>query len=475
MTQEHWEALRNYEQQRLKSISELTENEMANIDQWLLNLNSTYEELHYPMSFRIHHATTYFQEEEKSWFEKVKFEIGDDWFCFCKMLKQFISSRLDIIIENEKKDHSKSPIAGMMQLEQIIHDKFIKYSGEDDPEKWLLQTIQRFKQYQLTSINQLQAIPFLLEDLAYLWYIKNQQLICSFESFSKLLLQQFSTNVLSTPENTSTLTTQLSATMAREIIKAPTYFYGSKDDVIDWLEKLEQRFKMANWNDEHKLRYISIHLLDDAYRWWIQASGRINSWSNFVDEIKQAFGSTKMKELAFEQLRCYKQTINQSITQYYDKVIELCRRIDPSMSDTMKLQYLMAGVKDSLKLHLALRDPQTTELFLSHARKIEDTLAIIKVNYDYMEQELHQVIQSNHQSTLSAMKTDPEVIRHQSNTCEQNPPRIPVPKDVKKVKYNDTSRFNSPNYNTPKQKSGACYKCGTPGHHYRDCTRSHFD
>ncbi|CAF5101798.1 unnamed protein product, partial [Rotaria sp. Silwood1] len=29
---------------------------------------------------------------------------------------------------------------------------------------------------------------------------------------------------------------------------------------------------MANWTDEHKLRYISIHLQDDAYKWWIQAS-----------------------------------------------------------------------------------------------------------------------------------------------------------------------------------------------------------
>ncbi|CAF4188366.1 unnamed protein product, partial [Adineta steineri] len=36
-----------------------------------------------------------------------------------------------------------------------------------------------------------------------------------------------------------------------------------------------------------------------------------------------AFGSTRAQELAFEQLKWYKQTINQSITQYYDKIIEL--------------------------------------------------------------------------------------------------------------------------------------------------------
>ncbi|CAF2098523.1 unnamed protein product, partial [Rotaria magnacalcarata] len=47
--------------------------------------------------------------------------------------------------------------------------------------------------------------------------------------------------------------------MAAEIIKKPTYFRGSKEDVHDWLEKLEQRFTMVKWSDEQKLQYISIH------------------------------------------------------------------------------------------------------------------------------------------------------------------------------------------------------------------------
>jgi hypothetical protein len=313
-----------------------------------------------------------------------------------------------------------------------------------------------------------------LEDLAYIWYIKNEQAIISFESFGKLLLQQFSSNAPSTLENNSTLMSQLSVTMAREIIKTPTYFRGSKDDVLDWLERLEQRFKMANWDDEHKLRYISIHLQEDAYRWWIQASEKITSWSSFVDEIKQAFGSTKMKELAFEQLRCYKQTINQSITQYYDKVMELCRRIDPSMSDAMKLQYLMAGVKESLKLHIALRDPQSTELFLSYARKVEDTLALINVSNDYPDQGLNQDIQFNQRPALSSMKSGQDVDHHQSKV-DQLKQRVPVSKNLMKVKTNDTAQSKSSNYMPSKPKSGVCYKCGTPGHYYRDCTRSHFD
>ncbi|CAF4473683.1 unnamed protein product, partial [Adineta steineri] len=34
---------------------------------------------------------------------------------------------------------------------------------------------------------------------------------------------------------------------------------------------------MAQWSDANKLHYISIHLLEDAYRWWMQTSSTIST------------------------------------------------------------------------------------------------------------------------------------------------------------------------------------------------------
>ena len=471
--QEKLEELRAYEQNKLQSIKLLTEDEMIDIDQWLQTLHNIYEELKYPKAFRVYQATMYFLEEEKQWYEEEKLEINNDWSHFCKKLKLYIINRISINNENLLRGITDSSNKPTLSFEQIISNKFNKYSGKNDPEDWLLQTMNQFKQYQLSHFDQLRVIPFLLEDIAYLWYVKNEQLFIDFQTFSKLFIQQFSMTKSSSIEKTSTMMSQLSVTMAREIIKSPTYFRGAKDDVIEWLEKLEQRFTMANWTDELKLQYISIHLQEDAYRWWNQSSAKITTWSRFVEAIKQAFGSTKMKELTFEQLRTYKQAINQSITQYYDKVIELCKRIDLSMTDSMKLQYLMAGVKQSLKLHIALYDPKSSDEFLSYARKVEDTLSLTSTEYDLNQYDNCQNMTYDRQPTTSTINSRQNT-DHRRINVHQSQLQTATSGQMNKTNNNNNTYPSSSRYTTSNRSSVVCYACGTPGHYARDCTRSHF-
>ena len=475
LSQKEWDELREYEQQRLKSIKVLSNDEMLNIDRWLLGLHHAYEELRYPMSSRVSQATTYLRPNEKAWYERNKSEVHEDWIIFCKRLKQYVQRRFQDTTHPPPSEQPVQLMNGRTRLEQRIRESFVKYSGEGDGEAWLLQTMSQFKRQDFTRSDQLQSIPFLLEDAAYLWYVKTEQSISSFEIFSKLFLRRYSTSPTSPSENNVSLASSLSITMAREIIKSPSYFRGSKDDVIDWLEKLEQRFKMAHWSDENKLQYISIHLQDDAYRWWNQASTSITSWSSFVQAIKQAFGSTKMKELAFEQLKWYKQTVNQSITQYYDQVLELCKRVDAGMTESMKLQYLLAGVKDSLKLHIALHDPQTPETFLVYARKVEDTLSLTGSNYDMPPVNIQQDVLMNRQPMPSSnqSQSNDQHYRYEETT------RRPVnsrPKNQQVSMDRNAQRSSQDNNTTSSRRfTPTCYTCGTPGHYSRDCTRNRFE
>ncbi|CAF5038378.1 unnamed protein product, partial [Rotaria sp. Silwood1] len=394
--------LREQEKVALQSIKKLTEEEMIHIDQWLSVLHKTYEDWEYPSSHRVFQAVTYFNDEQKLWYEQIKSEINNDWSCFCNRLKQHIQDRQKTQIHLPSMNHPLSDINEITSMENFIDTKFTKYS--------------------------VQAIPFLLIDEAYLWYVEHIDLITSFELFIKLLLQQYSATSSTAQNNTpvemvaSSIiapnflpTSHLQQTIADEIIKKPTYFRGSKDDVHDWLDKLEQRFKMAKWNDEEKLQYISIHLQDDAYRWWSQTSTTIKSWSSFTEAVIKAFGSTKVQELAFEQLKWYKQPVNQSIMQYYDKIIELCKKIDPAMPDSLKLKYLMAGIRESLKLHVALQDPKTTDSFLLLARKIEDTLSFTSTNNDVHQDEINinvTTAQKSLEQTTTSQKSSNNIRRN---------------------------------------------------------------
>ncbi|CAF4370425.1 unnamed protein product, partial [Rotaria sordida] len=48
----------------------------------------------------------------------------------------------------------------------------------------------------------------------------------------------------------------------------------------------------------------------------------------------------------------------------------------------------MVGVKESLKMHVALQDPKTTEAFLLSAKKIEDVLSITKTNNELSDNDI---------------------------------------------------------------------------------------
>ena len=250
--------LREQEKIALQSIKKLTEQEMTHIEQWLFTLHKTYEDLEYPSLHRVFQATTYFNDEQQLWYEQTETEINNDWSCFCDRLKQHIHDRQKTQINSPSMNHPLLNINETISSENLIDTKFNKYFGMGDARAWLLQTMDQFKQCGLRRLEQLQAIPFLLDDIAYLWYVENTDLITSFEAFGKLFLQQFSytsstiqnnipikstissptssimgtgTLVTTVPDYSSTL--HLQRTIADEIIKKPTYFRGSKDDVMD--------------------------------------------------------------------------------------------------------------------------------------------------------------------------------------------------------------------------------------------------
>ena len=255
-----WKKYREYEMEKLRSIKRLTEREMSNIDLWLGHVTRVYDEIHFTEGNRIQQTLSYLSDQEKEWYEQERNDIGNDWNKFCGKLRQhaLIQSKTFIYRRTEQDTMAKG--TAVEKTQEDIDQFFLKFSDNDDAELWLMHVLKKFKQLNITRNEQIKMLPLLLENDAYLWYVKNLHFMENIEIFSNLFLKQFSSNHNRTQEKTSSLASSLLNTMAREIIKSPSFFTGSKDDVDEWLEKLEARFTMAGWEDEQKLRYISIHL-----------------------------------------------------------------------------------------------------------------------------------------------------------------------------------------------------------------------
>ncbi|CAF4838911.1 unnamed protein product, partial [Rotaria sp. Silwood2] len=169
-----------------------------------------------------------------------------------------------------------------------------------------------------------------------------------------------SKNVLS---STSILSPTISKALIDRFVKDPIQFYGGKDNVITWLDEIEQQFKIMNFGESDKFNLIHICLKGEAHQWYKQNKEQFTFWSIFVTDITKSFTSSLQRDLAFKKLKQYHQILHQSVTQYYSEMIKLMKQTDPQMNESTKVQYLMNGLRPSLSTETKRNYPTTTQIF----------------------------------------------------------------------------------------------------------------
>ncbi|CAF0812856.1 unnamed protein product [Didymodactylos carnosus] len=126
-----------------------------------------------------------------------------------------------------------------------------------------------------------------------------------------------------------------------------------------------------------KFKCVPTLLQDEVMKWYKRKSATITSWSEFEKQIKE-FTSKFKNCKAFERLLHYEQSMNQSIKDYYNEIMDLCKQADPQMSETIKLPYLLTKVKPILKLEVSKKFPEAPADFLNCSKQLEELMEFMK-------------------------------------------------------------------------------------------------
>ena len=88
------------------------------------------------------------------------------------------------------------------------------------------------------------------------------------------------------------------------------------------------------------------------------------------------------EELAFKTLESYTQGEKQSVRNFYNEILKLCKQADTSMSESTKLKNLLNKVKPTIQLEVRKKKPKTTTEFLAYAVEVEELLQLSNVSID---------------------------------------------------------------------------------------------
>ncbi|CAF0774958.1 unnamed protein product [Adineta steineri] len=98
----------------------------------------------------------------------------------------------------------------------------------------------------------------------------------------------------------SILSMTIVKTLVDKFITDLLKFSAGKENVITWIDEIEQQFNMMHLSNPDKLNLIHIYLNGEALEWFKQHKHKFTCWTIFIHEIKESFTSNLQRDLAFE-------------------------------------------------------------------------------------------------------------------------------------------------------------------------------
>jgi heme oxygenase len=155
----------------------------------------------------------------------------------------------------------------------------------------------------------------------------------------------------------------------------PNFSGHSSDDAEQFIKCIKKLTKVNNDSEDYQiLEIVRGKLVQSAGKWFDNNESIFHKWSDFEQAFRNRYFLSTAIHKKFDTLKQRKQSIDESVTTYIDDVINLCRDIDPDMSDQIIIHHLMSGLNFDIRKELSRRESCMTKLneFIKQAKVEQD-------------------------------------------------------------------------------------------------------
>ncbi|CAF4018800.1 unnamed protein product [Rotaria magnacalcarata] len=113
----------------------------------------------------------------------------------------------------------------------------------------------------------------------------------------------------------------------------------------------------------------------ESFNFQLNSSFKLDIYADFESACRNRYFSTTAIHKKFDKLKQRKQLFDEPVTTYIDDIVNLCKEVDPTMSDSIIIQHLMSGLNPNLRMELCRHAAciHTLHEFMKYA-KIEQDL-----------------------------------------------------------------------------------------------------
>ena len=130
--------------------------------------------------------------------------------------------------------------------------------------------------------------------------------------------------------------------------EVPMFEGRPQDDVVEWLQEYRDVADFNNWTVGQRFRHVKWALKGYAKNWYRMLQPEPDTFDAFSIAIRAAFKHPAYDSGIAAELNSRRQGVDESPVLYCYEKLNLCRKVDPEMTEGVKLQHLISGMKPAM-------------------------------------------------------------------------------------------------------------------------------